>query len=247
MTEQKKDPWRVVDDDARSLARRLVRTARFAAIATLHPENGGPQATRVAVATDVSGHPLILVSNLAAHTPALKTDSRCALLLGEPGDGDPLSHPRISITGTAQFIARGSDEEASLRDRFFARHPQAASYAALPDFHLVRIVVDGAALNGGFARAYRLMAEDVVDAPADAPLQAAILRALNHMNTDHLDAVDTLARRGGADQDGWKILTGDARGFDIGRMDAVRRIEFRTPVTAGEQLHRAYVDLLKAS
>ena len=97
MIEQKQDPWRGVDDEARLLARSLVRTARFATISTLHPDTGWPQATRVAVATDVSGHPLILISNLAAHTPALRADPRCALLFGEPGTGDPLAHPRIRL------------------------------------------------------------------------------------------------------------------------------------------------------
>ena len=110
----------------------------------------------------------------------------------------------------------------------------------------MRIEVDSASLNGGFAKAYRMEAEDFIDPPADSVLQAAILRALTHMNSDHLDAVDTLARRSGADTEGWRILSGDARGFDIGRRDEIRRIDFLKPVTAGEQLHHAYVDLLKA-
>ena len=245
MTELK-DPWRGVDDEARALARRLVRTARFAAIATLNPESGWPQATRVAVATDSGGQPLILISSLAAHTPALKADPRCTLLFGEPGKGDPLAHPRISVAGTAKFPPLASEEEKLLKARFLARHPQAASYATLSDFHLVRIEVDSASLNGGFAKAYRMEAEDFIDSPADSVLQAAILRALTHMNSDHLDAVDTLARRSGADTEGWRILSGDARGFDIGRRDEIRRIDFLKPVTAGEQLHHAYVDLLKA-
>ena len=44
MIEQKQDPWRGVDDEARLLARSLVRTARFATISTLHPDTGWPQA-----------------------------------------------------------------------------------------------------------------------------------------------------------------------------------------------------------
>lgn len=198
------------------------------------------------MAADVAGHPIILVSNLAAHTPALMADPRCAMLLGEPGDGDPLAHPRISLTGTAEVVAGDGEEGAALRARFLARHPQAAGYAALPDFHLVRITVESASLNGGFAKAYRMTAEDVVDPPTDPSLQKAILRALTHMNADHLDAVDTLAHRDGAETRGWRILSGDARGFDIGRGDAVRRIEFITPVVSGDDLRRAYVDLLKA-
>lgn len=247
MDRLKKDPWRGVDDETRALARRLVRTARFAAIATLHPETGWPQATRVAVAVDASGNPIVLISNLAPHTPALKADPRCGVLLGEPGDGDPLAHPRISLAGTAHFIALASPEEKALKARFLARHPEAAAYSDLADFQIARLAVGSASLNGGFAKAYRMEADDVVDPPVDPALQAAILRALTHMNADHLDAVDTLARRSGAETKGWHILSGDARGFEIGYRDDIRRIEFRQRITAGDQLHRAYLDLFTDS
>ena len=40
---------------------------------------------------------------------------------------------------------------------------------------------------------------------------------------------------------------GDARGFEIGHRDEVRRIEFRQRITAGDQLHRAYLDLFAPS
>ena len=96
--EKKKDVIRETDAEAIRLARTLLRSARFGAIAVLDPESGGPLASRVGVATDIDGAPLILVSLLAAHTRALLADARCSLLLGEPGKGDPLAYPRISIS-----------------------------------------------------------------------------------------------------------------------------------------------------
>ena len=67
---RKKDVIRETDADAIRLARTLVRGARFGALAVLDPNDGSPQASRVAVATDLDGAPLILVSGLSGHTAA---------------------------------------------------------------------------------------------------------------------------------------------------------------------------------
>src|SRR5690606_37781000 len=74
-----------VDDESRALARRLVRTARFGTLAVLEPGSGHPYASRAAVATDIDGVPVMLLSALSPHTAALDVDPRCTLLLGEPG------------------------------------------------------------------------------------------------------------------------------------------------------------------
>ena len=68
MEERKKDVIRETDAEAIRLAKTLIRTARYGALAVLDPETGAPLASRVGVATDVDGAPLILVSLLSAHT-----------------------------------------------------------------------------------------------------------------------------------------------------------------------------------
>ncbi|MGA1318658.1 MAG: pyridoxamine 5'-phosphate oxidase family protein, partial [Rubrivivax sp.] len=116
-----------VDDATRVLARRLVRASRHAALAVLEPASGWPLASRTAVATDVDGVPLILVSSLSAHTAALAADGRCSLLLGEPGRGDPLAHPRITLVGHGCRVDRADAAlHARVRRRYLARHPKAA-------------------------------------------------------------------------------------------------------------------------
>src|SRR5262245_36792691 len=96
MTERR-DVLRPTDEEAIRLGKTLVATARHGAIAVLDPETGAPLASRVGVATDADGAPIILVSMLAAHTRALIADPRCSLLVGEIGKGDPLAHPRITL------------------------------------------------------------------------------------------------------------------------------------------------------
>lgn len=151
------------DQEVVRLAKSLIRAAHHAVIATLDPRTGRPIATRVGIATDADGAPAILVSALAAHTPALRADPRCSLLIGESGKGDPLAHPRITLHCDARQIERGSTEEARIAERYLAHSPKAKLYAGLGDFRYFRLEPVGASLNGGFGKAYALTAADVLD------------------------------------------------------------------------------------
>ncbi len=155
-------PIRPADEAARALARRLIDTARFGALAVTDPETGAPTVSRIAIATDTAGRPVTLISDLSAHTDALGRNPRCALLLGEPGPkGDPLTHPRITLDCRARFLSRGSAEETALRARYLAARPKAKLYAGFGDFSFVLFEPASARLNGGFGKAYRLTAADL--------------------------------------------------------------------------------------
>ncbi|OWJ76924.1 HugZ family pyridoxamine 5'-phosphate oxidase [Haematobacter genomosp. 1] len=155
-----KDVLRPTDDEARALARGLMDAARFTALAVVTEE--GPQVSRVALATTPEGLPVSLVSGLALHTRALAADPRAGLLIGEPGEkGDPLTHPRLSLSATARFIARGTAEHEALRAHWLTLRPKSTLYVDLPDFRFVVFTPTGASLNGGFGRAFRLTAEDL--------------------------------------------------------------------------------------
>jgi len=161
MTERR-DPINPTDDAARALARDLVAGARFAALGVLDPETGAPVVSRVALALDEGGCPVTLISDLAAHARALAADPRAGLLVGEPGaKGDPLTHPRMSIAVLAETVDRGGPDHARLRGLWLKRHPKAKLYVDFGDFRFVRLRPTGAALNGGFGRAYRLTPEDL--------------------------------------------------------------------------------------
>lgn len=155
-------PIRPADDDARALARRLLDQATFGALGVVDPQTGGPQVTRVAVGTDARGQPVSLVSDLSAHTRALRVDSRCSLLVGEPGGrGDPLTHPRLTLTGRARSVRKGEPGYDELRERWLEGHRKSALYIDFADFSFVVIDVDLAHLNGGFGKAFILNPDDL--------------------------------------------------------------------------------------
>ena len=242
--EKKKDPLLPVDAEARRLARSLLRRARHGALATLDPDSGVPLASRTGLANDIDGAPVFLTSTLSAHTQALLADPRCSLLVGEPGKGDPLAHPRLTVIGRAERIAEG-DTRQRLRRRYLARHPKAELYADFGDFSFWRLEIARASLNGGFGRAYAMTAKDVLtDMAGLEPLLDGEAGAVAHMNADHDDAVALYARAFCNGGSGAWILTGiDPEGLDLQLGDTVKRLWFEAPLAAPEDLRPLLVRL----
>lgn len=240
---QNKDVIRPTDEEAIGLSKSLMRSARHGALAVLDPETGAPQASRVAVATDLDGTPIILVSSLSGHTPGLLADPRCSLLLGEPGKGDPLAHPRISLACEAHRIDRETEDHARASRRFLARHPKAKLYADFGDFSYFLLHPQSASLNGGFGKAYRLTRDELLSdrTVADA-LAGGEASAVAHMNADHGDAIALYARHFGKAAAGSWILTGiDPDGLDLAFGDKVLRIGFPAPLKDAGEMRRALV------
>ncbi|WP_187972521.1 HugZ family protein [Aquibium microcysteis] len=247
MTDEKKDVLRPTDAEAVRLGRRLLRASRFGALAVLEPDTGAPSASRVATATDPDGAPLILVSMLSPHTGALLADPRCSLLLGEPGKGDPLAHPRITLSCLATRLDRESDDGRRARRRYLNRHPKAELYVDFADFSFFRLEPQRAGLNGGFGKAYALTRGDLlVDHSAMADIAAAEQGAIAHMNSDHRDAVELYARHFARAGAGNWVMTGlDVDGFDLACGDDSRRVFFDEPLTGAAAMRQALVSMAR--
>ena len=156
------NPFRIVDDESRQMAEKMIAQARFGALAILQPESLVPSVSRIALATDPEGRPMSLISSLAGHTAALHANPSCALLIGEPGQtGDPLTHPRLTLHTTAQFIGRGTPQHDTLRTHYLQLRPKAKLYVDFTDFSFVVFDVSDGLLNGGFGKAWHLAATDL--------------------------------------------------------------------------------------
>ncbi len=155
------NPIRPTDEEARQLAQALMAQARFAALGVVD-DAGCPLVTRVAFGLCPLGQPVSLVSNLSAHTKALKANPVCSLLVGEPGDrGDPLTHPRLSLQGRACLLDNESEEHTELADHYLRSHPKAKLYIGFADFFFVRFAVEVGFLNGGFGKAFHMLPKDL--------------------------------------------------------------------------------------
>ena len=225
--------------DALGEAKRLLRTVRAGMLATVGPD-AAPFASLVSVATLPDGRPILLLSWLATHTRQLDADRRGSLLLAQTGKGDPLAHPRLTLTGTAERVTEEAPR-AAMRRRFLARNPKAALYADFPDFGFWRFDIDAAHLNGGFARAARFVGDEVLTPIAgSAPLLEAESAAIEHMNADHRDALALYATvLAGAAPGEWRTSGLDPDGIDLVCGDRVARVPFGRTLTGPGDLRAA--------
>jgi len=248
LEDRKKDVLRPTDAEAIRLAKTLVRGARFGSLAFIEPKTGAPSVNRVGVATDLDGAPLILVSMLSAHTPAILADPRCSLLVGVTGKGDPLAHPRITLACRAVRLERGETDRIRAERRYLNRNPKAKLYVGLGDFSIFRLEPERASLNAGFGKAYLIERTDLLVAgPVSEELAASEQPALDHMTSDHLDAIAIYARHfAKASGDGWTATGFDADGMDLASGDKNCRVFFPEPLKTAADLRPALVQMAKA-
>lgn len=222
--------------------RTLLRELDRASLATILPAEpaGWPYASLVLVAVDHDLSPILLLSDMAEHTKAIKADGRVSLLFdGTGGLDQPLTGPRATVLGWAERIA---DER--LKARFLARHPDAALYAGFKDFAFYRLAVERAHLVGGFGKIRWIEAAELVPPQAEglAEAEAAIVE---HMNADHADAIQLYAAKLiGRAGDGWTMTGIDPEGIDLRRGGEVARLAFDEPLRAAGEARKTLVALV---
>jgi len=226
-------------------ARRLSRACRKAALATLDRGTGAPFCSLVTVATDHHARPLLLLSRLARHTKNLEADPRASLLFdGTGGAGDPLQGPRASVSGRLQPV-----NDPDVRARFLAVQPGAEGYADFADFAFWRMDVEDVHLVEGFGVIEPMSAEAFLAEPGAAgSIAMAEARIVDHMNSDHADAVRLYATRLLGAQDGdWRMAACDCDGCDLVCGEQTLRLQFPLSARTAEEIRKHLVDLVRSA
>lgn len=230
-----------------------MREAWKATLSTLARSGGHPYGSLVAVATEPDGSPLLLLSDLAEHTKNLSADQRASILFDGTGTArGALTGARVTVVGR---VVEAAAEPA--RQRYLARHPDAAGFIGFADFRLYALRVEWAHLVAGFGRIVRLDARDVTLDPATAfSLVDVEPGILAHMNEDHADALALLARREfqarqlgagvpDADTQLWRMIGCDSEGFDVASGERALRIVFPEPVTTPDAVRKALTTMVQ--
>ena len=202
-------------------ARRLLRAAAFATLATV--DEGQPFASLATPAVAPDGAILLLLSDLSEHTRHLRRDGRCSLLaLGLPDGPNPQTTPRVTVTGRAVL-----HPDPAMRTRWVSRHPHAGFYAGFGDFNIWRLQPEAGLLVAGFGRAARLRAHELVPDQAVAAGLAPVLDELvARWNRRHGSAARQLVS---LDPDGVDLLC-----------DGIwQRVEFEAPLTDAAEAEAA--------
>ncbi len=219
--------------DSAGYACTLLRTARVAALATLDAGSGYPFASTVAIATDMDGTPLMLISRVALHTRNILADPRVSLLPVPAGEPIRAGSGRLTLTGTAHRA-----EDARSRRRFLACHPKLTLPAGLPGFAIWRIALDGVDLLGGKRLAPELTAADMLtDLRGAEALAAEEADLAAWLNAAHAGAIRHLAVvRAGQAEGPWRVACLDPEGIDIRLGDQHARIALPHRATGRDDL-----------
>ncbi len=208
-------------------AKRLMRLARLGALATLEPETGAPLTSLIGVASDFDGAPLFLMSTLSRHTQHLMKDPRASVLLtdGEPGRGDPLNHPRITLNGPIERTGG-----PRVRTRYLQRNPKAKLYADFGDFAFYWLAIESVHFNGGFGRAAPLQPADILTPrEGEAALVEAEPRLLDAINGRGDEFIARLAGYSSSGRRVWRAIGLDCEGLDLSAGSRAARLQFSTP------------------
>jgi len=231
------------DFDAAALTRSLLRRSRQGALATLMTGNGDPYCSLVNVASHVDGAPILLISRLAIHTKNILADNRVSLMLDERAAGDPLEGARIMVAGRAE--EPGAEDTGVVRRRYLSAHPSAQTFVEFKDFFFVVIRPTATHLVAGFGRIIDLKPEQFLTPTADArTLIEAEQGAIEHMNSDHRDALNLYATRLlGAVDANWLCTGCDPDGLDLQAERMTLRLDFPERVTGPAELRKMLVNL----
>ena len=175
-------------------ARTLMYLGRTGSLSTVSRKQPGfPFGSVMPYGLDERGRPILLISTMAMHTQNLKADPRASLLVTQPGTGDdPLGASRVTLVGNVLPIP--SPEVPEARKVYLERHANSKYWVDFEDFSFYRLDVVDVYYVGGFGVMGWVSASEYDQAQPD-PLADAAADIMQHMNTDHKDALVLLARK----------------------------------------------------
>src|ERR1700751_5436357 len=174
-------------------ARTLVYLGRIGSLSTLSRKQPGfPFGSVMPYGLDAHGRPIFLISTMAMHTHNLQADTRASLLVTQPdGSGDPLGASRVTLIGNVLTIPEPEVPEA--RKLYLARYANSQYWVDFEDFSFYRMDVVDVYYVGGFGVMGWASAAEYYSGQPD-PLADTATEIIQHMNTDHGNALVLLAR-----------------------------------------------------
>src|SRR5271155_5214015 len=174
-------------------ARTLVYLGRVGSLSTLsRKQQGFPFGSVMPYGLDDYANPVFLISTMAMHTQNVQADPRSSLLVTQPDiSGDPLGASRVTLVGN--ILPVPAPEVAEARKLYVARYANSKYWVDFDDFSFYRMDVVDVYYVGGFGVMGWVSASEYYSAQPD-PLADTATEIVQHMNTDHGDALVLLAR-----------------------------------------------------
>jgi putative heme iron utilization protein len=229
-------------------ARTLLHLGRIGSLSTLSRKlQGFPFGSVMPYGLDENGHPVFLISTMAMHTQNLQADPRSSLLVTQPdASGDPLGASRVTLMGNALPIPK--PEVAEARSLYLIRYPNSKHWVDFEDFSFYRMDVMDIYYVGGFGVMGWVPAPEYYEGQPD-PLADTASAIIQHMNTDHADALKLLARAfAGIEPEEAAMTSVDRLGFHVRLKtpDGMRgaRIGFSREVGSAEEARNVLIEMV---
>jgi putative heme iron utilization protein len=232
-------------------ARTLMHSGRIGSLSSLSRKQPGfPFGSLMPYALDKQGHPIFLLSTMAMHTQNLQADPRASLFVTEPdARGEPLGASRVTLIGNVSRIPAAELETA--RAAYLTRNPDSKYWVDFDDFFSYRMDVLDVYYVGGFGVMGWVTASDYSQAQAD-PLAEYKLQIMQHMNSDHKDALILLAKQyAGIEAQEAEMTSVDRLGFHLRLKTQDRaqgtRIAFLREVKDSAETRAVFVEMVKGA
>ncbi len=230
-------------------ARTLVYLGRIGSLSTISRKQPGfPFGSVMPYGLDERGRPIFLISTMAMHTQNLQSDPRASLLVTQAaGDGDPLGASRVTLVGNVVTVPE--PEVAAARKVYVERYANSKYWVNFDDFSFYRMDLLDVYYVGGFGVMGWVQARDYDGAQPD-PLADVAGGIIEHMNTDHKDALVLLAKTcAGIESQEASMTSVDRLGFHVRlkTQDGVRgaRIGFLREVGNANEARKVLVEMVQ--
>jgi heme iron utilization protein len=228
-------------------ARTLMYLGRVGSLSTLSRKQPGfPFGSVMPYALDDHADPIFLISTMAMHTHNVKADSRSSLLVIQPdAAGDPLGASRVTLIGNVLPVLEA--EVADPRKLYLERHANSKYWVDFDDFSFYRMNVVDVYYVGGFGVMGWIPVSEYYSGQPD-PLADSAIGIMQHMNTDHAEALIRLAKAfAGIEAQEVTMTSVDRLGFHIRlkTQDGTRgaRIAFSREVNNPADARKVLIDM----
>jgi len=181
------------------------------------------------------------------HTQNVQADPRSSLLVTQPDTiGDPLGASRVTLLGN--ILPVPVPEVAEARKLYLARHTSSKYWVDFDDFSFYRMNVVDVYYVGGFGVMGWVSASEYYNGEPD-PLADTATEIIQHMNSDHGDALILLARAFVGTESQEVLMTSvDRFGFHVRlkTQDGARgaRIAFLREVSTPAEARKVLMEML---
>ena len=230
-------------------ARTLLYLGRIGSLSTLSRKQPGfPFGSVMPYGLDDHGHPIFLISTMAMHTQNLQANPHASLLVTQPdASGDALGASRVTLLGNVLPVPE--PEVAEARKLYLARYAKSKFWVDFEDFSFYCMDVVDVYYVGGFGVMGWVSASEYYRGQPD-PLADTATDIIQHMNTDHGDALVLLARAfAGIESQEVAMTSVDRLGFHV-RMktqDGTRgaRVAFLREVGSPAEARNVLLDMVQ--